>query len=57
MPHTCESFWQMVWENNTEGIVMLNKIVEKNAVRVFNFYNACIHINFKISKNIKIRKK
>ncbi|XP_065678675.1 tyrosine-protein phosphatase non-receptor type 2 isoform X3 [Hydra vulgaris] len=38
LPHTCESFWKMVWENNTEGIVMLNKLVEKNAVKCHPYW-------------------
>ena len=30
---TSAHFWQMVWEQNTYGIVMLNKIIEKGMVR------------------------
>lgn len=34
---TCEHFWQMVWEQNTKGIIMLNKLFEKGSVINFNF--------------------
>merc|ERR1719468_447364 len=27
--NTCEHFWQMVWEQNSKGIVMLNRLFEK----------------------------
>jgi protein tyrosine phosphatase len=29
---TCEHFWQMVWEQNTKGIVMLNRLYENGKV-------------------------
>lgn len=29
LKNTCEHFWQMVWEQNTKGIVMLNRLFEK----------------------------
>jgi tyrosine-protein phosphatase non-receptor type 1 len=29
---TCEHFWQMIWEQNSKGIIMLNRILEKGAV-------------------------
>ena len=31
---TSAHFWQMVWEQNTYGVVMLNKIIEKGMVRM-----------------------
>ena len=34
LPHTCEHFWKMVWEQNVYSIVMLNKVIEKNQVRM-----------------------
>ena len=33
MGHTCSHFWQMVWEQNCMGIVMLNRCIEKGMVR------------------------
>ena len=33
MGHTCAHFWQMVWEQNCAGIVMLNRCIEKGMVR------------------------
>ena len=32
MGHTCSHFWQMVWEQNCAGIVMLNRCIEKGMV-------------------------
>ena len=32
LPSTCGDFWQMIWENNTSAIIMLNRIVEKNTL-------------------------
>ena len=34
LKHTCEHFWQMIWEQNTRGVVMLNKLYEKGIVCV-----------------------
>ncbi|EDO26739.1 predicted protein, partial [Nematostella vectensis] len=32
LPHTADHFWQMVWENNSKAVIMLNKVMEKNQV-------------------------
>ena len=33
LANTCNHFWQMIWEQNTYSVVMLNRVVEKNQVR------------------------
>jgi len=33
LQHTCGHYWQMIWEQKTAGIVMLNKCVERGMVR------------------------
>ena len=33
LQHTLGHFWQMVWEQKTAGIVMLNKCMERGMVR------------------------
>lgn len=32
--NTCEHFWQMVWEQNSRGIIMLNRIYENKMVNL-----------------------
>lgn len=32
LPNTTSHFWLMVWEQNCQAVLMLNKIVEKNQV-------------------------
>lgn len=36
--NTCEHFWQMVWEQNTTGIVMLNRLTEKGMSKCEMYY-------------------
>ena len=38
LPGTSEHFWRMIWENNSKGIVMLNKIVEKNVIKCHPYW-------------------
>lgn len=41
LPHTANHFWQMIWEQNTAAIIMLNKVVEKNQAStnlIIDFY-------------------
>lgn len=40
LPHTVEHFWQMIWEQNSAAVVMLNKVVEKNQVSL-----RTVHLN------------
>lgn len=32
LPNTCGNFWEMVWEQRSRGVVMLNRIIEKGSV-------------------------
>lgn len=32
LPNTCGHFWEMVWEQKSRGVVMLNRIMEKGSV-------------------------
>ena len=34
LPSTCGSFWEMVWEQRSRGVVMLNRVIEKGSVSV-----------------------
>lgn len=38
LEHTCPHFWQMVWENNSGGIVMLNKCVERGMNKCYPYW-------------------
>ena len=34
LPNTCGHFWEMVWEQGTMGVVMLNRVIEKGSVSI-----------------------
>uniref|UniRef100_A0A2I3GKF8 protein-tyrosine-phosphatase n=1 Tax=Nomascus leucogenys TaxID=61853 RepID=A0A2I3GKF8_NOMLE len=34
LPNTCGHFWEMVWEQKSRGVVMLNRVMEKGSVKV-----------------------
>jgi len=38
LAHTCKDFWLMVWENKTKGIIMLNRVVEKNMLKCHPYW-------------------
>ncbi|XP_073233034.1 tyrosine-protein phosphatase non-receptor type 2-like isoform X2 [Porites lutea] len=38
LPHTVEHFWQMIWEQKSAAVVMLNKVVEKNQKKCFQYW-------------------
>ncbi|XP_014789898.1 tyrosine-protein phosphatase non-receptor type 1 isoform X2 [Octopus bimaculoides] len=38
LENTVGQFWQMVWEQNTMGIVMLNRIMEKGTVKCHQYW-------------------
>lgn len=38
LPHTANHFWQMIWEQNTAAIIMLNKVVEKNQIKCYQYW-------------------
>uniref|UniRef100_A0A1X7T8N4 protein-tyrosine-phosphatase n=1 Tax=Amphimedon queenslandica TaxID=400682 RepID=A0A1X7T8N4_AMPQE len=38
LPHTCDHFWQMVWEQNCKGILMLNKCIERGMNKCYPYW-------------------
>ncbi|XP_065064741.1 tyrosine-protein phosphatase non-receptor type 1-like [Rhopilema esculentum] len=38
LPDTCGHFWQMAWEQNSGAVIMLNKVIEKNAVKCHPYW-------------------
>lgn len=34
LPNTCGHFWEMVWEQKSRGVVMLNRVMEKGSVSI-----------------------
>lgn len=38
LPHTTGHFWQMVWEQNSKAVLMLNKTIEKNQIKCHQYW-------------------
>ncbi|KAM8966920.1 LOW QUALITY PROTEIN: tyrosine-protein phosphatase non-receptor type 2 [Pelodytes ibericus] len=38
LPNTCCHFWLMVWQQKSQAIVMLNRIIEKDAVKCAQYW-------------------
>uniref|UniRef100_H3D4K7 Tyrosine-protein phosphatase non-receptor type n=1 Tax=Tetraodon nigroviridis TaxID=99883 RepID=H3D4K7_TETNG len=38
LPNTCGSFWEMVWEQRSRGVVMLNRVIEKGSVKCAQYW-------------------
>ncbi|XP_064155259.1 tyrosine-protein phosphatase non-receptor type 1 [Anguilla rostrata] len=38
LPNTCGHFWEMVWEQRTHGVVMLNRVIEKGSVKCAQYW-------------------
>ncbi|XP_047434894.1 tyrosine-protein phosphatase non-receptor type 1 [Mugil cephalus] len=38
LPTTCGHFWEMVWEQRTRGIVMLNRVIEKGSIKCAQYW-------------------
>lgn len=38
LPNTCGHFWDMVWEQKSRGVVMLNRIIEKGSVKCAQYW-------------------
>ncbi|KAJ8665004.1 hypothetical protein QAD02_006666, partial [Eretmocerus hayati] len=38
LPNTAGHFWQMVWEQNSKAIIMLNKVIEKNQIKCHQYW-------------------
>ncbi|GAB6026912.1 hypothetical protein CHUAL_013556 [Chamberlinius hualienensis] len=44
LPNTTGHFWQMVWEQNCKAVLMLNKVIEKNAIKCHQYWPLGSHI-------------
>ncbi|XP_078092595.1 tyrosine-protein phosphatase non-receptor type 1-like isoform X2 [Mustelus asterias] len=38
LPNTCGHFWEMVWEQKSRGVVMLNRVIEKGSVKCARYW-------------------
>ncbi|XP_048872813.1 tyrosine-protein phosphatase non-receptor type 1 isoform X2 [Brienomyrus brachyistius] len=38
LPNTCGHFWEMVWEQGSIGVVMLNRVIEKGSVKCAQYW-------------------
>uniref|UniRef100_A0A1A7XLS5 Tyrosine-protein phosphatase non-receptor type n=1 Tax=Iconisemion striatum TaxID=60296 RepID=A0A1A7XLS5_9TELE len=38
LPNTCGHFWEMVWEQRTHGVVMLNRVIEKGSIKCAQYW-------------------
>ncbi|XP_054464914.1 tyrosine-protein phosphatase non-receptor type 1-like [Anoplopoma fimbria] len=38
LPNTCGNFWEMVWQQKTHGVVMLNRVIEKGSVKCAQYW-------------------
>lgn len=38
LPNTCGHFWEMVWEQKSCGVVMLNRVIEKGSIKCAQYW-------------------
>lgn len=38
LPNTCGHFWEMVWEQKSRGVVMLNRVIEKGSIKCAQYW-------------------
>lgn len=38
LPNTAKHFWQMIWEQKTKAVIMLNRVVEKNQIKCYQYW-------------------
>ncbi|XP_073463366.1 tyrosine-protein phosphatase non-receptor type 1 isoform X2 [Aquarana catesbeiana] len=38
LPSTCGHFWEMVWEQKSSGVVMLNRVIEKGSIKCAQYW-------------------
>ncbi|XP_060593890.1 tyrosine-protein phosphatase non-receptor type 1-like [Ruditapes philippinarum] len=38
LEHTAGQFWQMIWEQNTKAIIMLNRVIEKGTLKCHQYW-------------------
>lgn len=53
LPHTTCHFWQMVWEQNSKAVLMLNKVIEKNAVKCHQYWPLGLKNNGEDTMNLE----
>lgn len=38
LPTTCGHFWEMIWEQRSRGVVMLNRVIEKGSIKCAQYW-------------------
>ncbi|MEE6506646.1 hypothetical protein FKM82_007775 [Ascaphus truei] len=38
LPNTCGHFWELVWEQKSIGVVMLNRVIEKGSIKCAQYW-------------------
>ncbi|XP_034269683.1 tyrosine-protein phosphatase non-receptor type 1 [Pantherophis guttatus] len=38
LPNTCGHFWEMIWEQKSSGVVMLNRVMEKGSIKCAQYW-------------------
>lgn len=38
LPMTCGHFWEMIWEQRSRGVVMLNRVIEKGSIKCAQYW-------------------
>ncbi|XP_052819203.1 tyrosine-protein phosphatase non-receptor type 1-like isoform X1 [Mya arenaria] len=38
LEHTAGEFWQMIWEQNTKAVIMLNRVIEKGTLKCHQYW-------------------
>lgn len=38
LPTTCGHFWEMIWEQKSRGVVMLNRVIEKGSIKCAQYW-------------------
>ncbi|XP_063153128.1 tyrosine-protein phosphatase non-receptor type 1 [Candoia aspera] len=38
LPNTCGHFWEMIWEQKSRGVVMLNRVMEKGSIKCAQYW-------------------
>lgn len=52
LPNTCGHFWEMVWEQKSRGVVMLNRVMEKGSVS--HGFICCLPHRPYVSQSVKL---
>ncbi|XP_071091883.1 tyrosine-protein phosphatase non-receptor type 1-like [Haliotis cracherodii] len=46
LDHTTPQFWQMIWEQKTKAVVMLNRIIEKGTLKCHQYWPLGSHLGY-----------